>query len=75
MKKIDEIPFASSEEEQEIDIGFNRFEIVAYLISILLLIAVIVVAVWSGILLAMDKTEGGGPLGMLMEAFHIHSLL
>ncbi len=75
MKETNKNRVLQEDYELEIAHRFSRFEIVVYLISIILLTALFIIAFWSGILLATDMTQGGGPLGMLMEALHIDLLL
>ena len=42
---------------------------------LLLLLAILVVAAWSGILLYLGLEAGGGPLGMLMRFSRLPALL
>jgi hypothetical protein len=63
------------EQNLEIENNFSRYECIVLLISILVLTSFFIIAAWSGILLIIGKTEGGGPLGMLMNALHIQLLL
>ena len=65
----------NSQQQVEIDETFNGYEIIIFLLSLLVLTAFFIIAVWSGILLIIGKTDGGGPLGILMNALHIQLLL
>ncbi|MDJ0623831.1 MAG: hypothetical protein QNJ17_12760 [Desulfocapsaceae bacterium] len=47
-----------------------RLSIIEYIILTFfcaLLFSTVCISVWSGILLAVGKTQGGGPLGMLFS--------
>ena len=65
----------NSQQQVEIDETFNGYEIIIFLLSLLVLTSFFIIAVWSGILLIIGKTDGGGPLGILMNALHIQLLL
>jgi hypothetical protein len=71
MQKILNVDTAIFKEQQfEIDDNISIFESIVLLLSILVLTSFFIIAVWSGILLLYGKTEGGGPLGMLMNLLH-----
>ncbi len=65
------------DEEQlvEIENNLSRYERIVLFLSFLVLIVFFVIAAWSGILLFIGRSGGGGPLGMLMNALHIQLLL
>jgi hypothetical protein len=52
----------------EIDDNFSRYECIVFFFCILVITTFFIIAAWSGILLISGRIEGGGPLGMLMNA-------
>lgn len=57
------------ESDQRSTDGGYVVETGAVLFLILLIIAVLVIAVWSGVLLSLGLTDTAGPLEMLLDVF------
>ena len=57
------------------DFSASVIDRVALLFLAGLIISILVIAAWSGILLAIGLEEGGGPLGIIARACHIHLLV
>jgi len=67
---------ATGQEQQfESDDIISRYECIILLLSLLALTVFFIIAAWSAILLFIGRTEGGGPLGMLMNVLQIQLLL
>ena len=64
-----------TEFEEPADFRFSTIERVGLLLFVKIIAAVLIIAGWSGILLATGDIDGGGPLGAIARALHIKCVL
>ena len=63
-------PVVSSSEMENLAMGEERFglyDMTALSLLAAVIVSLIIIALWSLTLLALDKIEGGGPLGYFMQ--------
>lgn len=57
------------------DLQLGKLDWVGISLLPLLITSILIIGGWSGILLAAGIEEGGGPLGTIARALHIHCLI
>ena len=75
MRNLVTIPLSLNDTEAGIDNTFNLYEKITFILFAVVISTLTVIGGWSGVLLAIGKVDGGGPLGMIMEIIPLHSLI